>query len=171
MFEKDCLEFFMELRSFDSLALYPRNNASHFKVQFDRELIFNGKWEVSLRDIVIDSTVNDESIQGKNIYILCNIIEEGFVGSSLRPLLRRITAGTPICTVSRAVFHNSGWECFKNVTVTHCMSIEIRMENEHGKLISFTPDTKVTTTLHFLRNTQRVKSNKNTHEEMKVKLY
>ena len=97
----DNCEFFIELRSFDSLNLYPKNIASCFRIQLIGRLKFNGDWKLSLRDLVINCKDTDTEIEGRDIYIYTNIIEQSFVGTNYKSLLRRVNSGQGIHNGSR----------------------------------------------------------------------
>lgn len=150
MFNSKSSEFYIELRSFDCLNLYPMNIASCFRVQFIRELKFNGDWQLSLRDLVINCKDTD-NIGGRDIYIYTNIIEMSFVGTNLRSVLRRVNSGQGVRNGSRLTYLCKTEDCYRAISVPYCMSLEIRIEDEHGHLLNLSALSTVSMTLHFRR--------------------
>jgi hypothetical protein len=142
--------YFAEVRSFDSIKLFKRNSSSGFTVQFDRELIFNGKWELALFDFVLKCQSHSDRMDGNDIYIFSNIIEHGFVGANMKQLLRRVNVGSPVISSSHSVYtFHSTCALYKRICVRNCLSIEFQLENEMGKIVTFPPNSNVILTLHF----------------------
>ena len=151
-------DIYAEIRSFDSAQFFPNNKAAFFLVQFDRELRFEGQWELALRAINIDCPSEDRPrFAGQNMYIYTNIIDFSFVGGSLKQLLKRVGLGRAIHSGNRIIYQMSETDkscccCYyKRITTPHCLCVEIRIEDDNGKLIDFPIGCKVSLSLHFRR--------------------
>lgn len=149
-------DIYAEIRNFDSVQYFPNNTAASFTVQFDREIRFEGHWELALRAIDIDCPSDGRpQCAGKNLYIYTNIIDFSFVGGSLKPLLKRVSLGRPIHSGNRIIYHvnEADVSCcccyYKRITTPHCLCVEIRIEDDSGKLIDFSAGCKVSLSLHF----------------------
>lgn len=81
----------MVLKSTDGASLFEKNVPDNFTVQMDRQIKFEGYWTVALTEINITYKASSRRIQ--DIYVYSDICEESFVGSSEKPLLRRVHMG------------------------------------------------------------------------------
>lgn len=148
-------EVYAELRSFDSLEYFPHNNAASFRVQFDREMRFEGLWELALKAISVECNSKDRSLAGRNLYIYTDIIDFSFVGGSLKQILKRVSLRQGIKSDNRISYQTNetdkGCHCcyYKRVTIPHCLSIEIRIEDDRGNLFRFSNDCNVSMSIHF----------------------
>lgn len=148
---------YADLRSFDSLQYFPTNNAALFRVQFDREIRFDGLWELALKSFDITCTSKDRDLSGKNLYIYTNIIDFSFVRGSLKQILKRVSLGLGIKSDNQIIYQmneneNNSDSCYyKRITTSHCLFIEIRLEDELGNIISVSDECKVSLSLHFRR--------------------
>ena len=97
-------EIYAELRSFDSLPYFPNNNAACFTVQLDREIRFEGVWEVALKRLHVHCSPKDRSFAGQNLYMYTNIIDFSFVGGSLKQLLKRVSLGPALKSHNRIIY-------------------------------------------------------------------
>ena len=149
MLSDDQSDFYVELRSFDSLNVYPSNIISNFRIQLAKEMKFRGQWQVSIIDFVLNMNTYDSDMQGKDIYVFTDVIDYSLVGSNFRPILRRLNTGLAIHSDSRTTYINQAGGCYKNITVRHCMSIEITLENAYGKPLNLVTGSDVSLTLHF----------------------
>ena len=154
-------EIYAELRSFDSFHYFPDNQAASFKVQFDQELRFKGKWELSLRALSIDCPSKDNlNLTGQNLYIYTSIIDFSFVGGSLKQLLKRVSLGRPVRSGNRIIYQvneaDKGccYSYYKPITTSHCLCVEVHIEDDNGKLVEFSPECEVTLSLLFRRTTE-----------------
>ncbi|MEW8544956.1 MAG: hypothetical protein AB2693_15630 [Candidatus Thiodiazotropha sp.] len=154
-------EIYAELRSFDSVHYFPDNQAASFKVQFDQEIRFKGTWELALQAISIDCPSKESlNFAGQNLYIYSNIIDFSFVGGSLKPLLKRVSLGRPIRSGNRLIYQvneaDKGCCCsyYKPITTSHCLCVEVHIEDDNGKLANFSPGCEVTLSLHFRRTSE-----------------
>lgn len=149
-------EIYAELRSFDSLLNFPNNNAASFRVQFDQEIRLEGLWELALKAITIECSTGDRHFAGNNLYIYTDIIDFSFVGGSLKQLLKRVSLGPAIHSSNRIIYNMNGNDnnccCYyKRITTSHCLSLEIRVEDDKGNLIDFSAGCSVSLSLHFRR--------------------
>ena len=149
-------ELYAEIRNFDSMQLFPNNNASSFTVQLGREIRFDGQWMLALRDISFEFSSEDRpNFAGQNVYIYTNIIDFSFVGANLKPLLKRVSLGRPIHAGNRITYHMNEADnaccCghYKIITTPHCLQLNVHIEDERGYLIDFPDKCKVTLSLHF----------------------
>lgn len=148
---------YAELRSFDSLRYFPANSAALFRVQFDREIRFDGLWEMALKSFNIACTSKDRDLSGKNLYIYTNIIDFSFVGGSLKQILKRVSLGLGIKSDNQIIYQmnendkNCDWCYYKRITTSHCLFIEIRVEDERGHILPVSDECKVSLPLHFRR--------------------
>lgn len=78
----------MVLKSSDGSHLFEQNMAYDFTVQLDRQINLEAYWVVALTEI--DLTYKSSSKYIDDVYVYSNICEESFVGSSEKPLLRKV---------------------------------------------------------------------------------
>ncbi|CAC5402775.1 unnamed protein product [Mytilus coruscus] len=78
----------MVLKSTDGSHLFEKNTAHDFTVQLDRQIILEAYWVVALTEI--DITYKSSSKFIDDVYVYSNICEESFVGSTEKPLLRKV---------------------------------------------------------------------------------
>jgi len=79
-------QHFLFLASRDSKESHPENRTSSFIVELPRPLNLEGVWVCGLKEIYFSSEIKGQG----QVEVYCNICEESIVGSSLKPLLRRI---------------------------------------------------------------------------------
>lgn len=150
-------QIYAELRSFDSLQYFPDNRAGSFKVQFDQEIRFEGPWELALRALSIACSTRDRHFDGNDLYIYTDVIDFSFVGGSLKQLLKRVSLGPGIHSGNRIIYTMNGNDnsccccIYKRITTAHCLSIEIRVEDDKGNIIDFSGGCSVSVSLHFRR--------------------
>lgn len=77
----------MILSSLDDRELFD-NKPYDFRVQFNRQLQFDGYWMVGLTEISVTSVLQKGNC--KELFIYCNVCQESFVGTQEVPLLRRV---------------------------------------------------------------------------------
>lgn len=78
----------MVLKSTDGTHLFEKNTAHDFTVQLDRQINLEAYWVVALTEI--DITYKSSSKFIDDVYVYSNICEESFVGSTEKPLLRKV---------------------------------------------------------------------------------
>ncbi|VDI00389.1 Hypothetical predicted protein [Mytilus galloprovincialis] len=78
----------MVLKSSDGSDLFEKNMAHDFTVQLDRQINLEAYWVVALTEI--DLTYKSSSKYIDDVYVYSNICEESFVGSTEKPILRKI---------------------------------------------------------------------------------
>ena len=151
-------EIYAELRNFDSLQYFPHNNAASFRVQFDREIHFEGKWELALRSVSLECPTDVRNFAGQSLYVYTDIVDFSFVGGSLKQLLRRVSLGPGIhSNNNRIIFqmNGNGICCsqvyYKRITTSHCLSIRICIEDGYGKPFEFSDACVISLSLHFRR--------------------
>ena len=151
-------DIYGEIRSFDSVQIFPNNRAASFKVQFGLEIRFDGQWEVGLRGMTIECLSESRpNLAGQNLYIHTNIIDFSIVGGSLKQLLKRVSLWRPIHASNRIMYQMNDVErgcccCYyKRNTVSHCLCLEVHIEDQYGNLIDFPDGSKISLSLHFKR--------------------
>ena len=149
-------DVYAEIRSFDSVQLFPDNSASSFTVQLGSEIRFDGQWALALRDIIFEfSSEHRTNFAGQNMYIYTNIIDFSIIGANLKQLLKRVSLGRPIHAGNRIIYRMNEADntccCghYKIITTTHCLQLKVHIEDENGTPIDFPDKSKVTLSLHF----------------------
>lgn len=130
------MEFYITLRSDDSLLLYPTNSTTHFRVELDGMIHMDDRWMLGLSDITINSTKQED------LYICSTVCQDSHVGSGKMPLLRRICAK----------FKQFSFQNIHYIPVRMCelKTVDIYIKDRSGEFPSFVEGT-VVITLHFKR--------------------
>ena len=79
-------QHFLFLSSRDSKESHPENKPSSFIVELSRPLNLEGLWVCGLKEIHFTSMISAKG----HLEVCSNICEESIVGSTLKPVLRRI---------------------------------------------------------------------------------
>ena len=78
-------EYFLFLKSNDSVKYYPKNEAFYFTAYLTEPIhLENGPWYCALR------AIKTKVIDTSDLYVYCDIIEESHVLGSKLPILQRI---------------------------------------------------------------------------------
>lgn len=132
----------MVLKSTDGNLLFENNTACNFTIQLDRQIDLTGYWMVGLTEISI--TYKDTSKHIEDIYVYSNICEESFVGSSEKPLLRKVyikKETTEQYTVNKQKHYKTnlifGVPYFVPVRLGRLNQIHIYITDEIGQQSSF----------------------------------
>lgn len=128
----------MVLSSSDGGDFFPNNKPHDFRVKLGRSLQFEGYWVVALTEI----NTSDRG-QTKELFVYSDICKDSFIGSSERPLLRRIFYEGK--DQNNIVYDNPYYIPIK---LTDIQQIHVYINDSNGQNASFLKG-KVTITLHF----------------------
>ena len=80
-------DFYLYLRSQDSLDVRKNNSSSDFWIQLPKTYSLEGQWVCTSKQL---SFICDFKPKSKRLYLCCNIVEESYVRNTLFPMLRNI---------------------------------------------------------------------------------
>lgn len=132
------MDFYITLRSNDSLDFYPENNSFYFRVELNAPIQFDHRWKVGLCDVRVDSAKEGD------LYICSSVCEESQVGSGMLPLLRRMYCTNDDIEKDFLKVH------YIPLRVKELKTLDIYIKDSQGHLASFISETSVLT-LHFKR--------------------
>lgn len=134
------MDFYVVLRSSDSLEFYPSNNASIFRVQLQNQISLRGQWYVGLVEFGIK--FRDSPKDSDDIYVTTNVCDNTVVGGYATRFLRRVTltAGTDNVVFSSPMYVPVSTKNF------HFIEINLRTYNNELKDLQ---EDRTTVVLHF----------------------
>ena len=134
--------FYIFCKSGDSKTLFPDNTPWSFTIQLPEIVKLDGAWRCSLVDFHCFPTGD------KNLYILCDIIEESFVKDTRLPVLQHIFEDEKQQALSKC--YDAILTFSINKTTLHTISFKL-IDANSLKLANLNPDLDSRCILHFTK--------------------
>ena len=134
---------YIYLSSLDFSNIHPENKANNFTIVLPQKLQLSGVWSLGLLDI----DINIKTGRMSQIFVVCDIVNNSYVGNQLHRVLRRVTVTSDIDTYT--------FSAPQYVTVENTCDIQainITILDCDTMLPSLLPLGKVNCTLHLKRD-------------------
>ncbi len=143
---------FITLTSKANLDLYPKNNIYNFTNQFCTTLNFNSKSKVALCEIHLPLNFRFVSEQEylKEIFILSDLVNESFVGSSRFNILKVITIDKDKFPANCQVLFFDIF-CFYSISQSSVTSVTFKITDTRGNILKTDKETDFDETFIVLK--------------------
>lgn len=125
--------------STDGADFFSDNTPFNFRVKLNRTIQLDGYWVVALTEF----TLNQTNSLGKNLYVFFDICQNSFIGTTEKPLLRRVLSERQ--NQRNIIFDNPYYIPVRAGMMEY---IHIYIKDDDGSFASFLRK-PVTVTLHF----------------------
>ena len=123
--------FYLYLDSRDSLALYPKNSPSEYRIQLPKPYVLEGHWSCGLIDVTLDCDFTPRSTR---LYLCCDFVDESYVKNTLIPVLRNIEVNTRYKKLKTEVYSHP---LYIPVTATHLQTLKLYLLDDQLKPVIF----------------------------------